>query len=254
MTKKPWQLDPTTRFDDRADLYAKYRPSYPPEAIDCVLEGLADPSRLAAADLGAGTGILSRLIAERGVSVHAVEPNAQMRQAAAAHERIRWFGASAETTTLDAESVELVVCGQAWHWFEPGAACREVARIAKPGARFALLWYDDLPGSAPSAEYRRIVEPGAKETFGIHAEEQWTPTLAPPLDKLRCERFEFAYSYRISLEGLIGRARSASYVPHTGPDAERLVREMTAMHARFAEPGGLVTLGLLAIVHRFELE
>lgn len=253
MTKKPWQLDPTTRFDDRAELYARYRPSYPSEAIDCVLEGLGDPSGLVAADLGAGTGILSRLLADRGVSVLAVEPNAQMRRAAAAHGHVRWYEASAEATTLGNACADLVTCGQAWHWFEPGAACREVARIAKPGARFTLLWYDDLPGSEPSAEYRRIVEPGAKETFGIHAEEQWTPTLAPPLDQLRCERFEFAYAYRLGLEGLIGRARSASYVPHEGPDAERLVREMTEMHERFAEPGGLVTLGLLAIVHRFEL-
>jgi len=253
VTKKPWQLDPTKRFDDRADLYARYRPSYPPEGIDCVLEGLGDPSTLVAADLGAGTGILSRLLADRGATVLAVEPNAQMRRAAAAHQRVRWIEASAEVTTLSDACADLVTCGQAWHWFEPGAACREVARIARPGARFALLWYDDLPGNAPSAEYRRIVEPGAKETFGIHAEEQWTPTLAPPLDKLRCERFEFAYAHRLDLEGLIGRARSASYVPHEGPDAERLVREMTAMHERFAEPGGLVTLGLLAIVHRFAL-
>lgn len=254
MTKKPWQLDPTTRFDDRAGLYAKYRPSYPPEAIECLLEGLADPSGLVAADLGAGTGILSRLLADRGANVLAVEPNAHMRRTAAPHERITWFAASAEATTLGDSCADLVVSGQAWHWFEPEAACREIARIAKPCGRFVLLWYDDLPGSAPSAEYRRIVEPGAKETFGIHAEEQWNPTLATPLDKLRCEQFEFAYAYRLSLEGLIGRARSASYVPHSGPDAERLVHEMTSMHARFAEPDGLVTLGLMAIVHRFELK
>lgn len=253
MTRKPWQLSPTTRFDDRAKLYARYRPSYPPEAIDAALEGLGEPSRLVAADIGAGTGILSRLLADRGVGVLGVEPNAQMRAAATPHPRVRWVEGTAEATTLGDNSVDLIVSGQAWHWFEPNATSREMARIARSGARLALLWYDDLPGDAASAEYRRIVEPGARETFGIHAVEQWVPTLAPPLDGLACERLEFAYSYRLDLAGLIGRARSASYVPHEGPDADRLEREMTAMHARFAEPDDLVTLGLLCIVHRFKL-
>ncbi len=257
MTKKripkPWELDPTARFDDRAELYAKFRPSYPPEAIDAVLEGLGDPAQLVAADLGAGTGIVSRLVADRGVRVLAVEPNAQMQRAAIPHGHVRWIEGQAEATTLDASSVDLVVCGQAWHWFEPGATCREISRIARPGARLVLLWYDDRPGDAPSAEYRRIVEPGAKETFGIHAVEQWEPSLAEPLDQADCERFEFDYSYRLDLAGLIGRARSASYVPHQGPEADRLEREMVRMHAHFAEPDGLVTMSLVCIVHRFAI-
>lgn len=257
MTKKrvakPWKLSPTTRFDDRAELYAKYRPSYPPEAIDCVLESLGDPANLVAADIGAGTGIVSRLLADRGVNVRALEPNAQMRRVAEQSERVHWVEGTAEATGLEDHSVDLIVSGQAWHWFEPNATCKEMPRIARPGGRLALLWYDDLPGNEPSIEYRRIVEPGAKETFGIHAVEQWEPTLAPPLEGIMCERFEFTYSYRLDLTGLIGRARSASYVPHEGPDADRLVREMTDMHAKFAEPDGLVTMGLLCIVHRYAL-
>ena len=250
---KPWELNPTTRFDDRAELYAKYRPSYPPEAIDCVLEGLGEPTKLVAADIGAGTGIVSRLLANRDVQVRAVEPNAHMRRVATPTERVHWTEGTAEATGLETQSVDLIVSGQAWHWFEPSATCREMARIARPGGRLALLWYDDLPGNGPSQEYRRIVEPGAKETFGIHAVEQWEPTLAPPLDEKKCERFEFTYAYRLDLTGLIGRARSASYVPHEGPDADRLVREMTEMHARFAEPDGFVTMGLLCIVHRYSI-
>ena len=257
MTKKrlakPWELSPTTRFDDRAELYAKFRPSYPPEAIGCVLEGLGDNAELVAADIGAGTGIVSRLLADRGVSVRAIEPNAQMRRVAEQHERVQWAEGTAEATGLEDQSVDLIISGQAWHWFEPSATCKEMARIAKPNGRLVLLWYDDLPGNEPSLEYRRIVEPGAKETFGIHAVEQWEPTLAPPLDDKRCERFEFVYAYRLDLAGLIGRARSASYVPHEGPDADRLVREMTEMHAQFAEPDGFVTMGLICIVHRYSI-
>lgn len=77
------QLNPQSRFSDRAQDYAKYRPSYPSEAIDCILAGLETSG--IAADIGAGTGISSRLLADRGVKVIAIEPNAAMKQAAESH-------------------------------------------------------------------------------------------------------------------------------------------------------------------------
>ena len=75
-------MNPLSRFSDRAADYAKYRPSYPEEAIATIMEGLGNPSQLVAADIGAGTGISSRLLAERGVRVLAIEPNTEMREAA----------------------------------------------------------------------------------------------------------------------------------------------------------------------------
>ena len=249
MHRKPWELDPTSRFDNRAELYAKYRPSYPCDAIDKVLKGLGDPHDLAAADIGAGTGIVSRLLTERGVNVRAVEPNGDMRAAAEPHGLISWIEGTAENTTLPDKSIDLVTSCQAWHWFEPVASCAEVARILKPGGRLALLWYDDKPGNGPSERYRQIVKPGAVETFGIHAVEQWEPTLAPPFNTVEREEHVFDYFYRLDLEGLIGRARSASYVPHEGPDAERLVEEMQHLHQRHADSDGCVTMGLICVVH-----
>ncbi|MFY9718601.1 MAG: hypothetical protein WAK16_03055, partial [Candidatus Cybelea sp.] len=62
-------MSPLARFGARAQSYAAFRPSYPPEAIDAALEGLGDPSALVVADLGAGTGISSRLFADRGACV-----------------------------------------------------------------------------------------------------------------------------------------------------------------------------------------
>ncbi|RNC82018.1 MAG: class I SAM-dependent methyltransferase [Phycisphaera sp.] len=247
--RKPWELNPTSRFDNRAELYAKYRPSYPSEAIDRVLEGLGAPSEIVAADIGAGTGIVSRLLAERGVRVQAVEPNEGMRASAESHELVTWVEGTAESTMLSDKSVGLVTSCQAWHWFEPVASCAEVARILKPGGRLALLWYDDKPGDEPSKKYRQIVRPGAVETFGIHAVEQWEPSLAPPFDAVDREEHVFDYSYRLDFEGLIGRARSASYVPHEGPDAERLVEEMKELHREHADSDGCITMGLICVVH-----
>ena len=83
MSENPsWhQMNPQSRFTNRAEDYAKYRPSYSSAIIDCILDGLAS-DRLTAADIGAGTGISSRLLADRGVKTIAVEPNAPLREVA----------------------------------------------------------------------------------------------------------------------------------------------------------------------------
>jgi ubiquinone/menaquinone biosynthesis C-methylase UbiE len=101
------------RFSDRATDYAKYRPSYPATAIDRILEGLNNP--LVAADIGAGTGISSRLLAERGVRVLEIEPNADMRQAAAPHPLVKFYDSTAEKTGIADASIDLVTCFQSFH-------------------------------------------------------------------------------------------------------------------------------------------
>ncbi|MGK7948216.1 MAG: hypothetical protein AB4368_05275 [Xenococcaceae cyanobacterium] len=75
-------MDSTYIFTDRVKQYAQYRATYPLETIAAILEGLANPSQLVAADIGAGTGIASRLLGDCGVMTIAVEPNSAMRQEA----------------------------------------------------------------------------------------------------------------------------------------------------------------------------
>ncbi len=133
-------MAPTSRFANRAEDYKKFRPTYPAAAIDAVIEGLAEARTLTAADIGAGTGISSRLLADRGVRVIAIEPNAAMREAAEPHPLVQWREGTAERTGLGDHAVDLVVCAQAFHWFEPVAAVREFGRVLKRGGRLALMW------------------------------------------------------------------------------------------------------------------
>src|SRR4051812_29902068 len=135
-----FQMNPTERFSDRARDYVRFRPSYPSEAIDEVLRGL--PAGIVCADVGAGTGISARLVADRGVKVIAVEPNAAMRGAATPHELVEWRAGTAEATGLGTAAVDLVVCAQAFHWFDPARALEEFHRILRPGGRVALMWND----------------------------------------------------------------------------------------------------------------
>lgn len=240
-------LDPTGRFGDRARDYVKYRPSYPDAAIDAVLDGLAPPATLRAADIGAGTGISARLLAERGVHVVAVEPNAPMRDAAAPHANVTFHAGTAEATGLADAAFDLVLCAQAFHWFRAGAALAEFRRILRDGARLSLMWnrrsqtdpftvgYRDalLAVSGESAAERMEFDPAVVASSGVFS----TPS-----------RRSFPNAQRLDLAGLIGRAQSASYVPKHGPNAERLLELLRALHARHAGADGHVTL-----VHETEI-
>src|SRR4051812_16005495 len=114
-----------TRFDDRATDYVKYRPTYPAEAVDAILDGLGPYDQIVAADIGAGTGISARLLGDRGVFVVAVEPGEAMRSAAAPHPNVTWTAGQAEATGLRSDSMALVLCAQSFHWFKPAEALVE---------------------------------------------------------------------------------------------------------------------------------
>ncbi len=128
----------TDRFTERARAYAATRPKHPPAAIDYVLAGFAIPA-VNLADLGSGTGLSSLPFADAGAQVWAVEPNDAMRDAAESHPRIIPVKATAERTTLDAASIDIVTACTAWHWFDHTLVVDEVKRILKPRGRLAIL-------------------------------------------------------------------------------------------------------------------
>ncbi len=132
-------IDSATRFNDRAVDYVKYRPTYPAGAIDAILDGLGPPLSLVAADLGAGTGISSRLLGDRGVRVIAIEPSPGMQEAATPHPKVRFVAGRAEATGLKSHSVDLVLSAQSFHWFHAADTLVECARILKPGGRLAII-------------------------------------------------------------------------------------------------------------------
>lgn len=235
------ELNPTGRFSDRVEDYKRFRPSYPAAAIDAILHRLGDPSRLIAADIGAGTGISTRLLADRGVRVLAVEPNAAMRSGAEPHARIEWRDGKAERTGLADACVALVVSAQAYHWFEPVAAVREFARVLRRPGRLALMWNERDRRDALTRGYTEAILAVGGEHPAETRDIDFKPVTAEGLF-VNFRRVETLNEQALDLPGLIGRATSASYAPKQGPRFAELVRLLTALHTRHAGRDGLVRM------------
>lgn len=236
---------PTERFSTRAENYARYRPGYPRAAIDLLAARCGLAAGAAVADLGSGTGILTELLLERGARVYAVEPNDAMRAAAetrlAGRAGFSSVVGSAEATTLAAASVDLLVAGQAFHWFDTQRARGEALRVLRSTGSGALLWNERPQVSQPfldeydallrryAPEYDQIVASRADETrmrafFGGHME------LAAFANE---QIFDFA--------GLKGRLMSSSYAPEPGqPQHEPLMAALRELHRRHARDGQVV--------------
>jgi SAM-dependent methyltransferase len=139
------RLQHASSFGAAAADYARYRPRYADAAILWCLEP-AGHDRPRVADLGAGTGILTGALRRLGADVTAVEPDPQML--AELRRQLPDVSAqpgSAEAIPLPDDSVDVVIAGQALHWFDLDKALPEIARVLVPGGVLAGLWniYDD---------------------------------------------------------------------------------------------------------------
>jgi len=139
----------TEIFTGKAEAYAKARPGYPDEAIEYI-KSLVPPNAVIA-DVGAGTGKFTELLANSSYTVFAVEPNADMREQLAVtltpFSNAKIVDGSAEATTLPDRSVDVITCAQALHWFDPNAFWAECRRIGKPDS-IVIAIYNNTPGGS----------------------------------------------------------------------------------------------------------
>lgn len=132
-------------FTGLAGDYSRHRPDYCPSVLNALLGLLNKPvGEIDFVDVGAGTGIWTRMVQARGVrSVTAVEPNEDMRTngvADSTNMSIRWLAGSAEETGLPAGSCDWLSMASSFHWGDFGRATREFHRVLRPGGRFTALW------------------------------------------------------------------------------------------------------------------
>lgn len=266
----PDNAAPTQRFSDRATDYAKHRPIYPPEAIDAVRGGLNNGDW--AADIGAGTGISTCLLLGRNINVHAIEPNDAMRQhgeaETTAHLRAapspapqaHWHATTGESTNLPPASVNLVLCAQSLHWLNASAALQEFARILipEPKSRVAALWNVHDVRDPMMAAYRELVMRHAKDVPRSPWFRNDQCALASP--EATTAGFtgyhlqQFPAHQPLTLEGLLGRAVSSSYMPKDGPARKAADADLTAFFHRFESGGGSINFRYICEVHTAHLK
>ena len=131
-------------YSRKAEQYARYRWDYAPAAIQTIydLAQIDEHSRIA--DIGSGTGILTKHFVTRAGFVAAIEPDAMMRAWAeltlAGNASFHSIHANAEHIPLAQSSINVIIVGQAIHWFNPNLARAEFQRILKPSGWLAMLW------------------------------------------------------------------------------------------------------------------
>ena len=208
-------LDHTKRFTKRADFYARFRPGYPPGVVKIISKSLGLTSNDTVADIGSGTGLLSKLFLKSGYKVYGVEPNDKMRgHAEKGLSHFRNFisiNGTAEATTLAPRSVDLITAGQALHWFAPARSRKEFSRISRPGGGFCVVYNKRKSSDRFSRVYAKIIRRYGRDRAKV-------PDIGGRLvsryfDRGRFASFSLANEQTLDFEGLRGRLVSASYMP-----------------------------------------
>lgn len=208
----------TENFTDKANIYAKYRPSYPNEYIDYLLSANELNENQIVADIGSGTGIFSRQLLESGLHVIGVEPNDDMRkmaeQSLKRYPRFQSIKATAENTTLKKNSVDLVTVAQAFHWFDKEAFKIECQRILKQKANVALVWNSRDVTSPLIQENAEICQKTCPTFKGFSGGIDETPEMFNSFFKDGKYEFkEYQNDLLLDYDGFLGRNLSASYAP-----------------------------------------
>lgn len=240
---------PLTRFSATADDYRRYRPDYPSELFDWLLAQAGVGAGARVLDLGCGTGISARQLAERGLSVVGLDPNGTMlaraREAAGGPRYIR---GAAEHLPFRPHGFELATGAQCFHWFDLDRVLPALGRAVVPGGSAAAFW-NVRRAEGLAGAYDELLLEHSREFAAV---ERGDTTLEVLRECVAPEsEAEFEHEQVMSLEAFLGRARSSSYVVHGVDDRPAFDRALTELfHAH--ERRGTVRLGyrVIAILWR----
>lgn len=230
------QLEPQHRYTASAEHYDSHRPSYPSLIIDWILETTvkAPPARIA--DVGCGTGIATRLLAERGFDVVGVDPSEEMLAFARRGGLARYVRGTSTATTLETGSVDLVTAAQCFHWFELEPTFAEIRRVLRPQGWGAALW--NLRGATPLMEdYYGLLQAYSSEYAILQKQEAAPAALRGAAEIDTCRLVELANVQTLDRSGLRGRAYSSSCVSNGVRDKAAFERDLDRLFDRHQRGG-----------------
>jgi ubiquinone/menaquinone biosynthesis C-methylase UbiE len=155
-------------FTAQAEAYARSRPDYPAALVGRLVRAAGVAAGDPVAEIGAGTGMFTRRLAEYGFALTAVEPNAAMRAHAPDLPGVRWIDGTFERTGFADRSQRWVAAAQSFHWSDVPRALAEARRILRPGGALTVLWnYRQLdePTVAWTLEAIQRVVPGFDDNY-----------------------------------------------------------------------------------------
>jgi len=225
----------TERFTGLSDLYAKARPSYPPEIIQWCLDLLPAPPKLIV-DVGCGTGISTRAFAATGHETIGIEPNAEMLATAIAKGSASYREGSSTNTGLSDSTADLIIAAQAFHWFDIPKTLKEFARIGTPHAMCAAFWNIREMEGAFMLGYERLLQ---KHSTEYEVNDRSIRTIAKLRNTLGAEVREHMVHHTIPMDltRLRTLALSSSYVKHGVADKPAFLAELEKLFAVHAQNG-----------------
>jgi SAM-dependent methyltransferase len=213
--------DAKQRFSPRVSDYVRYRPGYPSSLIGVLRRECGLRSEHVIADIGSGTGLLSKEFLENGNRVIGVEPNAEMRAAGdeflVKYKNFSSVEGSSEATTLADSSASFVTAAQAFHWFEPQATRGEFQRILKPGGWVVVIWNDRrICETSFGRAYEDLLESFGTDYAKVKDAYPETHDMENFFGVGSFQRAELPNFQEFDFDGLAGRLRSSSYAPREG--------------------------------------
>lgn len=227
------------RFTNRVENYIKYRPHYPNAVYDYLLKNnFVTPSSIIA-DIGCGTGISSELFLKNHHKVFGVDSNQNMLDAATnylkKHDDFIALHANAENTKLANASIDLIICAQAFHWFDKEKAKTEFKRILKPNGNVLLIWNDRKTNPNDFLKvYEDFIQMFAIDYKTVNHKNIQDKEIFTKFFGEEYEEISFENSQQLDLVGLKGRVLSSSYMPEEShPDFEHMMYCLKKIFQRY---------------------
>lgn len=231
------------RFTGKAEDYAKYRPGYPEQIISLLETKTGFDSSKDIADVGCGTGILSKLFLNNGNLVFGVEPNEDMRKKSEKllGKFINFISVdgTAEETHLATNSVDMISVGQAFHWFDHKKTKKEFKRILRKDGYIVIIWNERKNNTPLMKAINNILKSIGHEHHDAENDLMDKELLSTFFGADKVASSTFPNFQMLDLAGLKGRIQSISYVPESGSENKRIMNEIKDLFERYNN-GGMV--------------
>lgn len=206
----------TERFSDKVQDYIQYRPSYPVKMIEYLCNELNLNNTSYVADIGSGTGILTKLLVDKCKMIFGVEPNTNMREASVRHlskyDNFIPVNGTSENTTLNDNSIDFITVAQAFHWFNIEATMLEFQRIIKKNGLMILIWNNRINNTDFLKVYEQLLRQYATDYNEVNHKNISEDTIKR-LYKKNYNKLTFENYQEFDFSGVIGRLSSCSYSP-----------------------------------------